>query len=172
MFTSDLANMFTSDLASMFTSNLANMFTSDSANMFTSDLADMFTGASANMFTSASANMFTSDLANKFTSDLGNMFTSDLANMFTSELEKCKKMIWPTCSLVKLSGEYVGLVPEIRHLIHNKYSTNSIDVDFSCSHKTITNMLESKINRSCHRKCFIKKGDLKNFAKSIGKHLC
>ena len=70
------------------------------------------------MFNSPSANMFTSDLANMFTSDLANMFTSDLANMFTSELEKCKKLIWLTCSLVKLTGDYVGLVPGIRHLIH------------------------------------------------------
>ena len=46
-----------------------------------------------------------------------NIFTSDLANMFTSELEKGKKMIWPTCSLGKLTGEYIGLVPGIRHLI-------------------------------------------------------
>ena len=51
-----------------------------------------------------------------FTSLSANMFTSDLANTFTSELEKCKKMIWPICSLVKLPGEYVVLVPGIRHL--------------------------------------------------------
>ena len=70
------------------------------------------------MLTSASVNMFTSNLANMFISDSANMFTNDLANMFTSELEKCKKkIIWPTCSLVKLTGEYVGLVPGIRHLI-------------------------------------------------------
>ena len=93
----------------MYTSDLVNMFTSLSANMFTSDLTNIFTGDLANMFNSLSANMFTNDLAN--------MFTSDLANMFTSELKKSKKMIWPTCSLVKLTGEYVGLVPGIRHLI-------------------------------------------------------
>ena len=69
------------------------------------------------MFTSASANMFTIASANMFTSDLANMFISDLANMFTSEWEKYKKMIWPIYSLVKLTGEYVGLVPGIRHLI-------------------------------------------------------
>ena len=86
--------------------------------MFTSDLAKIFTSASTNMFNSPSVNMFTSDLANMFTSDLANMFTSDLANMFTSKLEKCKKLIWPTCSLVKVTGDYVGLVPGIRHLIH------------------------------------------------------
>ena len=73
----------------------------------------MFTSASTNMFTSAPANMFISPSANMFTSDLANIFTSDLADMFTSELEKCKKMFWPTCSLVKLIGEYVGLVPGI-----------------------------------------------------------
>ena len=87
------------------------MLTSAPANMFTSDLAKMFT--------SALANMFTSDLANMFTSALANMFNGDLANMFTSELEKCKKIFWPTCSLVKLTGEYVGLLPGIRH-----YSVN------------------------------------------------
>ena len=91
----------------LFTSHLVNMFTSDLAEMFTSDLANMFTSASANMFTIDLANMFTSHLVNIFTSDWANMFTSDLTNMFTSELEKCKKMIWPTCSLVKLTGEYV-----------------------------------------------------------------
>ena len=61
--------------------------------------------------------MFPSDLVNMFTIDLTNMFTSHLANMFTSELEKWKKMIWPTRSLVKFTGGYVGLVPGIRHLI-------------------------------------------------------
>ena len=65
--------------------------------------------------------MFTSDVANMFTSPLVNMFTSDLANMFTSELEKCKQMIWPTFSLVKLTGEYVGLVLGIRHLIQKLF---------------------------------------------------
>ena len=69
------------------------------------------------MFTSDLANIFTSASAIIFISDLANMFTSDLANMFTSELEKCRKMFWPTCSLVKLTGEYVGLVPGIQHLI-------------------------------------------------------
>ena len=87
----------------------------------TSDLSKMFTRATANMFTSNLANMFTSASANMFSSDLANMFTSDLANMFTSELEKCKKMFWPTCSLVKLTGGYVGLVPGIRHLTRNCY---------------------------------------------------
>ena len=29
-------------------------------------------------------------------------------------------MIWPTCSLVKLTGENIGLVPGIRHLIDPK----------------------------------------------------
>ena len=99
-------NMFNSDLVNIFTRSQANLFTSDSSNKFHSDFANMFTSASANMFTSASANMF----------------TSDLANMFTSELEKCKKMIWPTCSLVNLTGEYVSLVPVIRHLIQYKRS--------------------------------------------------
>ena len=117
MFTSDLTNMFTSALANMFTSDLTNMFTSALANMFTSALPSMFTSDLANMFTSASANMFTSDLANMFTSPSVNMFTSDLANMCTSEFEKCKKMFWPSCFLVKLTGEYVGLVPGIRLLI-------------------------------------------------------
>ena len=28
-------------------------------------------------------------------------------------------MIWPTCSMVKLTGEHVGLVPRIQHLIRN-----------------------------------------------------
>ena len=69
------------------------------------------------MFTSDLANIFTSASAIIFTSDLANMFTSDLANMFTSELEKCRKMVWSTCFLVKLTVEYVGLVPGIRHLI-------------------------------------------------------
>ena len=77
----------------------------------------VFISDSGNIFISASTNMFTIDLANMFTSDLANMFTSDLANMFTSELKKSKKMIWSTCSLVKLTGEYVGLAPGIRHLI-------------------------------------------------------
>ena len=93
--------MFTSDLANMFTSYFANVFTSDLANMLTSDLA----------------NMFTRDLANIVNNDFANIFTRDLTNMFTSELEKCKKMIWPTCSVVKLTGEYVGLVSGIRHLL-------------------------------------------------------
>ena len=92
--------MFPSDLANMFTSYFAIVFTSDLANMLTSDLA----------------NMFTRDLTNIVNSDLANI-TSDLTNMFTSELEKCKKMIWPTCSVVKLTGEYVGLVSGIRHLL-------------------------------------------------------
>ena len=48
---------------------------------------------------------------------LGQYVHQWLGKMFTSELEKCKKMICPTCSLVKLTGEYVGLVPGIRHLI-------------------------------------------------------
>ena len=52
-----------------------------------------------------------------FTSDSANIFTSDLANIFTSETEKWKIMIWWISFLVKLTGEYVGLVPEIRHLI-------------------------------------------------------
>ena len=125
IFSSDVINMFTSDLTYIFISASANMFPSDLANMFTSDLANMFTSDLANMFTIDLASMFTSDLANMFASDLANMITSDwptcstsdLANMFTSELEKCKKMIWPRCSLVKLTGEYVGLVPGIRHLI-------------------------------------------------------
>ena len=56
-----------------------------------------------------------------FTSASASMFSSDVANMFTSELEKCKQMIWPTCSLVKLTGEYVGLVPGIRHLIQKMF---------------------------------------------------
>ena len=77
--------------------------------MFISASANTFTSASANMFTSDLASMFTIDLTNMFTSELANMFISDLAKiftMFTSELEK-KKMIWPTCSLVKLTGEYI-----------------------------------------------------------------
>ena len=61
--------------------------------------------------------VFISDSGNIFISASTNMFTSDLANMFTSELKKSEKMIWPTCSLVKLTGEYVGLAPGIRHLI-------------------------------------------------------
>ena len=77
--------------------------------MFTTDLANMFPSDLANMFTSLSANMFTTDLAN--------MFSSNLANIFTSELEKCEKIIWSTCSLVKLTGKNVGLVPGIRHVI-------------------------------------------------------
>ena len=47
------------------------------------------------------------------------MFIIDLANMFTNELEKCKTIMWSTCSQVKLTGEYVGLVPGIQHLISN-----------------------------------------------------
>ena len=141
MFTSDLVNMFTSDLANVFTSDLANMFTSLSANMFTSDLANMFIsdlvknvqqslgqhvhqwlGQTCSPVTwptyspVAWPSILTSASTNMFTSDFPNMFTSDLANMFTSELEKCKKMIWSICSLVKLAGEYVVLVPGIRHL--------------------------------------------------------
>ena len=120
VFNSDLANMFNSDLVNIFTRSQASMFTGNSSNKFNSDFTNMFTSASANMFTTASANMFTSDLANMFTSSSANMFTSYLANMFTSdwatgELEKFKKMIWPTCSPVKLTGEYV--VPGIQHLI-------------------------------------------------------
>ena len=55
-----------------------------------------------------------------FTSDLANIFTSALANMFTSELEKYKKIIWPTCFLLKLIGEYVGLAQRAGHLIREK----------------------------------------------------
>ena len=77
----------------------------------------MFTSDSPNKFNSDFVNMFRSASANRVTSDLANMFTSDLANMCTSELEKCKKIFWPTCSLVKLTGEYVGLVPGIQYLI-------------------------------------------------------
>ena len=65
-----------------------------------------------NMLTSDLAKMFTSDLANMFTSLSANIFTSDLANMFTSELEKCKKMIWLTSSLVKLAGYMLALYQE------------------------------------------------------------
>ena len=106
VFNSDLANMFNSDLVNIFTRSQASMFTGNSSNKFNSDFANMFTSASVNMFTTASANMFTSDLAN--------MFASDWA---TGELEKFKKMIWPTCSPVKLTGEYV--VPGIQHLIQS-----------------------------------------------------
>ena len=117
--------MFTSDWANMFSSDLVNMFTSDLANMFTSDLAKMFASNYwVNIFSSDWTNMFTSDSANKFTSDLANMFTSDLAGMFTSELEKYKKMLWPTCSLGTLTGEYVGLLPGIWHLIPKFGSIN------------------------------------------------
>ena len=125
LLTSDYwANMFTKDFANMFTCYLANMFTSDLANMFTNDLANMFTSDLTNMFTSDVANTFTSTSANIFTSDYwANMFTSDLANIFTSELEKCKIMIWPTCSLLKLTVEYVGLAPGIRHLIPSLITT-------------------------------------------------
>ena len=42
--------------------------------------------------------------------------------MLSSELKKCKEMIWPTCSLVKLTDVYVGLVPGI-HLIREKYTS-------------------------------------------------
>ena len=70
--------------------------------------------------------MFTSDLANMFTSDWAKMFTGDLAIMFISDLEKCKKMIWPTCPLVKLTGEYIGLVPRIRHLIRENIKARLI----------------------------------------------
>ena len=116
------AKVFNSDLVNIFTRSQASMFTGNSSNKFNSDFTNMFTSASANMFTTASANMFTSDLANMFTSSSANMFTSYLANMFTSdwatgELEKFKKMIWPTCSPVKLTGEYV--VPGIQHLIQS-----------------------------------------------------
>ena len=82
----------------------------------------------ANMFNSGSANMFTSDLANMLTSDMAKMFASDLANMFTCKLEKCKNMICLTSSLVKLTGEYVGLVSTIRHLIHHFFSMASFHI--------------------------------------------
>ena len=149
VFNSDLANMFNSDLVNIFTRSQASMFTGNSSNKFNSDFTNMFTSASANMFTTASANMFTSDLAKMFTSDLPNMFTSSSANMFTSylanmftsdwatgELEKFKKMIWPTCSPVKLTGEYV--VPGIQHLIQSIsqffHSTKKEDSQtFKCS---------------------------------------
>ena len=44
-----------------------------------------------------------------FTTDLVNMLTSDLANMFPSETEKQKIIIWPTSSLVNLTGEYKNI---------------------------------------------------------------
>ena len=65
------------------------------------------------MLTVILANMFTSASANIFTSVLVNIFTSNLANIFICQLEKCKTMIWQPCSLVKLIGEYVGLLPGI-----------------------------------------------------------
>ena len=120
MFTSALVNMFTSNLTNIITSDLANRFTSLSINMFTNDLANKFPSDLSNMFTSDLANMFTSALTNMFISDLANKFTSDLANMFTSDLEKCKKLIRSTFSQVKLTDEYVGFVPWIRHLIPKK----------------------------------------------------
>ena len=119
MFTSGSTNMFTIDSGNKFTSDSANMFANDLANMSTNDLAIMFTCDLENMFTSDLDNMFTSDLTNMFTSDLAKMFTSDLANMFTCHWPtlKMEENVWPTCSLVKLAGEYVGLVPGIQHLI-------------------------------------------------------
>ena len=71
------------------------------------------------MFANDLANMSTNDLAIMFTCDMENMFTSDLDNMFTCHWPtlKMEENVWPTCSLVKLAGEYVGLVPGIQHLI-------------------------------------------------------
>ena len=34
----------------------------------------------------------------------------------------CSPVTWPTCSLVNLTGEYVSLVPVIRHLIQYRRS--------------------------------------------------
>ena len=115
------ANMFNSDSAYMFNSKSVNILAEVRWTCWTSDLANMFTSASDNMFTSDLANMFTSVSANMFTSDLANMFTSASANVFTSELEKCKKVFCPTCSLAKLTGEYVRLVPVIRQVILSYY---------------------------------------------------
>ena len=68
-----------------------------------------FTGELANMFANALAK---SDLYVTY------MFTIDLANMFTSNSASIVEfMIWPTSSLVKLTGKPVDLVPAIQHLI-------------------------------------------------------
>ena len=87
--------------------------------MFSSDQLNIFTIYLANIFSSDSVNMFTSDLANLFISNSANLFTSDLANIFTSGLEKWKNVIWLTSSLMKLTAEHVGLMPETQHLIQS-----------------------------------------------------
>ena len=121
MFSTVLTNRLANNSANMFNSDLAYMFNSKSVNILAEVRRTCWTSDLANMFTSASDNMFTSDLANMFTSDLANMFTSASANVFTSELEKCKKVFCPTCSLAKLTGEYVRLVPVIRQVILSYY---------------------------------------------------
>ena len=120
MFNSDLFNHFIRTQVNMFSSASAIMFTSASVNTFTSGLSNMFTSDLTNMFTSASANMFISDLVN--------MFHRDLANEFTSDLEKCKKMIRPTCFQVKLTDENVGLAPGIRHMIRPRKNVQAFPI--------------------------------------------
>ena len=97
----------------MFTRDSAN----DSGNNFNIDLAIIFSCDFAIMFIIGLPNMFASAFTTMFTSDLVNMFSSDFSNMFTSELETCKKLIWPICSLAKLTCEYAGLVPGTWHVI-------------------------------------------------------
>ena len=41
-----------------------------------------------------------------------------------------------------------------------------------CFPVNIANFLRTAISRSSHRRCSVKKGVLRNFAKFIGKHLC
>ena len=77
------------------------MFASPTAKVFRSDWVNLLNIVLGNISPSNSGNMFTTDLVN--------MLTSDLANMFPSEIEKQKIIIWPTSSLVNLTGEYKNI---------------------------------------------------------------